>query len=166
MLAQESNIWTDFLSKIIGSFLATLGAFLTWYIIEIYKKKAKKKGTGRVLNRLYKIFQEKTFYDNITADVLDLLDDLGTKYILKILKMHRGYIKPGYRFEGSLFSILGIIKHGEKLLIEQQMNYFSFKKPNENKEIYQNFMSFFLNQCKKNKFKIKNTENNKSLFHD
>lgn len=159
MIHQNDMNWFELIFDAIGSFFATFSAIIVWIIIEKMKKRKKKIKIKDQLNKLYSILEKKKFYTNIAADILDILDEIGSKYILKILKMSQGYMESGYKLEGARFAIIAHMKtRMESFYLEENGRYFGFNKPSEQIEIYNNFMEFFVNQCKIHGFNIKTTE--------
>ncbi len=159
MIHQNDMNWSELIFDVLGSFFATFSAILVWIIIEKMKKRKKKIKIKDQLNKLYSILEKKKFYTNIAADVLDILNEIGSKYILKILKMSQGYMESGFKLEGARFSIIAHMKTGmESFYLEENREYFSFEKPSEQIEIYNNFIEFFVNQCKIHGLNIKTAE--------
>lgn len=57
MILQNTFDWTDFISKIIGSFIATLFTILAWFILNYLKRKKKKNLEKLNIKRIYFYFR-------------------------------------------------------------------------------------------------------------
>lgn len=161
MILQSSFDWIDIISKIIGSFIATIFMIIAWFILEFLKKRKLSKKLEENINKLYTILLKKDLDIHTTTEVSNLLvQEIGTGNVLKILKMRTSPIKNGYRFEGNLYSLH--VDFGQlvnQILISKGHGItspiYDFSKPDENKHIFTEFITDFKKNCEKCKIKLK-----------
>ena len=156
MLFQETFNWYNFLADIIGSIIATISAIFVWFLIDRLKKRREQKNLEKNLKKLYDIFSKNEFTDSTPAKVFDIMmNEIGDKNLLKVLKMK---IKPnntGCVFEGYPFWIsIVFTKESHTLLIQKDTVNFRFGKFDEYPEVRQDFLNYFLKQCKKENITI------------
>lgn len=161
MILQSSFDWIDFISKVIGSFIATLFTILVWFILEYFKERKLRKKLEENINRLYKILLKKELDIHTTTEVSNLLiQEIGIGNVLKILKMRTSPIKNGYRFEGNLYSLH--VDFGQlvnQILISKGHGItsptYDFSKLDEDESIFIEFITDFKKNCEKSKIKLK-----------
>lgn len=165
MILQSSFDWIDFISKVIGSFIATIFTILVWFILEYLKERKERKGIEKKVKELYEIFLSKRKELHTPNRMINLLIyEIGIKNVYKILKLSPKPIKNGYLFEGSLY-ILSISSStlSNKIYIHKGSGIgiptFDFDSPNENEMIFNEFIEDFEKNCKESKIKLKKKTN-------
>lgn len=82
-----------FLNQIIGSFIATIGSILVWYIIEKLKTRKEYNKLKKSFIKLYYLFAEKDMViePNLTYMIIHLIGDIKESKFLNILNLSEIY---------------------------------------------------------------------------
>jgi len=161
MIFQESFDWIDFIATIIGAFFATVFTILAWYLIEKLKEKRERGKLSTSINKLYQILLKKRLERHTSVDISNLmLYEIKAEKVFKILKLNTSPIKDGYKFEGnfcSLYADLGQLANDIRIVKGAGLMSptYSFSRPNEKIQIYEEFMEDFRKNCQMNKIKLK-----------
>ncbi len=151
IILQNTFDWMDFISKIIGSFIATLFTILIWFIIEFLKERRKKKKLEKSINALYKILLKKNLDTHTSTDVSNLLIyEIGIENVNKILKMRTSQFGGGYKFESNLYILrthLGRLTNIITISEVPSSVTYNFIEPNTNESIFERFIEDFKKNC-------------------
>lgn len=161
MILQTSFDWIEFISKIIGSFIATMFTIMVWFILEYLKERKERKRIEKKINELYEIFLSKRKELHTANRIINLLIyEIGIENIYKILKLSPKYIKDGYKFEGIQY----ILSISSNILLNKIYisigpgsggPTFDFDNPNINTTIFDRFLKDFERNCEESKIKLK-----------
>ncbi len=151
MLFQDTFNYYNFLADIIGSFIATISAIFIWFFIEWYKKRREHRNLEKSLNKLYNVFSTKEFTISTPAEVFNIImNEIGEKNLLKVLKMKFRPDGTGYVVEGHPYFIsIVFTQESYTLLIRIHEVNFRYKKPDQNPGVLVEFLKYFEEQCKK-----------------
>ena len=92
MLFQNS---IQILYDIIGSAITIGTAILVWFCIEKLKKFLKNQILHKNFQKLFRIFSRERLEFYMGIEIADLIDEIGTKYLLKILKLYKTNFEHG-----------------------------------------------------------------------
>ena len=164
MILQSSFDWIDLISKVIGSFIATLFTILAWFILEYLKERKERKGIEKKVKELYEIFLSKRKELHTANHIINLLIyEIGIENVHKILKLSPKPIENGYLFEGSLY-ILSVSSStlSNKIYIIKGRGIgvptFDFDNPNEKEMVFNEFIEDFKKNCKESKISWINSD--------
>ena len=153
MLFQNS---IQILYDIIGSAITIGTSILVWFCIEKLKKFRKNQILHKNFQKLFRIFSRERLESYMGIEIADLIDEIGTKYLLKILKLSKNNFEHGIKLIGDTFQIiieyLGI---RNSLRLYQGNTVFSYSESGTNLIVKKQFLKFFEDQCEKEKIKIK-----------
>ena len=140
------------IGSIIGSTIATASSILVWVIIEELKKFRKNRILNKNFQKLFRIFSRERLESYMGIEIADLIDKIGTKYLLKILKLSKTNFEHGIKLIGDTFQIiieyLGI---RNSLRLYQGNTVFSYSESETDLRVKKQFLKYFEEQCKKEK---------------
>ncbi len=151
----------NIIGVIIGSVISTAGAILVWVGIEVLKYFWVKRKDNRKFNRLYNLFGKNKYEPLMSIEIANLIDQIGVNKFLKVLRMSQRHDYfdhriPGYEFVNPLFRInIKTLGDNCDVSIYEGGVKFYYKKENSNVIIKERFLKFFMEQCEKEKIKIK-----------
>ena len=152
MLYQNS---IQILYDIIGASITIGTAILVWFCIEKLKKFRKNQILNKNFQKLFKIFSRDRLQPYMGIEIADLIEEIGAKNILKVLKLSLNSIDLGFRLKGDKFqTIISFIEGRNGLTIYQDNNMFNYNEPETNLLIKERFIKYFEEQCKKEKIKL------------
>ncbi len=149
-------LFQDFIGSIIGSSLATIGSILTWVIIEFIKKSRPKRRLKRNIKKLYEEFAKKDKDPYKTIKMKPLIEEIGKKNILTILKLKLIIGEGSHILTSDKLSLQLTYYPGQcSLQIRYgDLSYF-YSKPEKNQECLDKFLEFYEEQCKLEDIKLK-----------
>ena len=149
-------LFQDFIGSIIGSFFATIGSILAWVIIEFLKKSGPKRRLKRNIKKLYEEFAKKEIDPYKSIRMKPLIEEIGEKNMLTILKLKLMIEKGSHIFASDIFSIqLTFFPGQSSIQIRCGSAKYFYEKPKENQECLEKFLEFYEEQCKLEKIKLK-----------
>ncbi|TKJ23927.1 MAG: hypothetical protein CEE43_01825 [Promethearchaeota archaeon Loki_b32] len=160
MILQSSFDWIDIISKIIGSFIATIFTIIAWFILEFLKKRKEGKKLEEKIQELYKIFLSKRKEIHTAKQLINLfIYGIGIENTSKIFKISPIPIKNGYLFEGSLYVLsISSTTLSNKIYIHKGHGIgvptYDFDSPNENEDVFNEFIEDFERNCEESKIKL------------
>ncbi|MBA7710390.1 hypothetical protein ES703_119332 [subsurface metagenome] len=153
MLFQNS---IQILYDIIGSAITIGTAILVWFCIEKLKKFLKNQILHKNFQKLFRIFSRERLEFYMGIEIADLIDEIGTKYLLKILKLYKTNFEHGIKLIGDTFQIiieyLGV---RNSLRLYQGNTVFFYSESGANLIVKKQFLKYFEEQCKNEKIKLR-----------
>lgn len=157
-------LFQDFVGTIIGSIigtsLATIGSIVVWVIIEFLKKSGPKRRLRRNIKKLYEEFAKKEIDPYKAIKMKPLIEEIGDKDFLTILKLKLIITEGGSHILTSTEISLQLTYYPGQNGIE--IRYGSAKyytdRPEENQECLEKLLEFYEEQCKLENIKLKKTK--------
>ncbi len=140
------------ISDIIGAIIATFFAIISWWFVEKLAARKEWKVLVGAVNELYNLLLKKKYEANTSVEVVNAIyDNIGEVNFKRILKLQPNFEKGIYKFEGNDFMIEAMcgIAGNHLKLYQYNMPIFDFRKPEVGVETFNNFISYFETQCKR-----------------
>ncbi len=140
------------ISEIIGAIVATFFAILTWWIVEKLNAWKEWKAMVNSFNELYNLLLQKKYEANTSVEIVNsIYETIGESTFKKVLKLQPIFEKGIYKFEGNDFMIEAMcgIAGNHLKIYQYNMPIFDFRKPEVGIETFNNFISYFETQCKR-----------------
>ena len=149
-------LFQDFVGSVIGSFMATIFSILTWFFIEIIKNYRPKRRLKRNIKKVYEEFAKKEIDPYKAIKMKPLIEEIGAKKILTILKFKLDITGTSHVFISNEFLIhLSYFPGQSDIEIRYGGLHYFYSKPGENQECIDKFLEFYEEQCKSEKIKLK-----------
>lgn len=149
-------LYQNLIGTIIGSAIATTGSVLAWVFIEISKKFRDKRKLNNNIRLLYREFEKGTIEPYIAIRIANLIDEIGEKNILTILKFTLHDEDEVYVLVSTEFIIQIMYKDlYNTIIIKYGALEYHYDNPNKNQTCLNKFLEFYRDQCDKEKIKLK-----------
>ena len=170
MIFQNGYNWVNFAGDVIGAILATIGAILTWAIIEFFKKRKK----SNKIKETYKKFYEKISKIDVTdkqkadldkAEIIHLIVyEIGVENVSKVLKFRYRYeygesMAHIYNLENSLWQLniqsgIGGL-NAFNIKRHDGGSYHFDERPNQDVDVRNEFLNYVKKECQKANIEFK-----------
>jgi len=159
----------NFVGDVIGAIIATIGAILTWFIIEFFKKRKE----SNKIKESYKKFYEKISKFDVTykqkadldkAEIIHLIVfEIGIENISKVLKFRYRYqygesMAHVYTLENSLWQLniqSGIGLNAFNIKKYDGASYHFDERPDQDVDVRNEFVNYVKKECQKANIEFK-----------
>jgi hypothetical protein len=144
------------IGSIIGSFIATIGSIIVWLTIEFLKKYRDKKKLRKNIRLLYKNLAKGTIQAYMAIRIANLIDEIGKKNFLKILKLilHTSGARRALISKDFTFRVMyGPGQNSIKIIYADNYSY-SFESLDQDPKYLNKFLEFYKEQCKNENIKV------------